>query len=102
MKFLVSWTVRNGGSAAENETSAKRGLELFSKWSPPADVTFHAFVGRLDGNGGFALVEGDNAASLAEASAKFTPYFEFHTYPVADVTEIVGVASEAVAWRESV
>lgn len=102
MKFLVSWTTRSGGSAADNEAAAKRGLELFSKWSPPESVTFHAFVSRLDGNGGFALVEGDDPASLSEAAAKFGPYFEFHSYPVADVTEVVAVANEAVAWRESV
>jgi hypothetical protein len=101
MKFVVSWTARSGGSAAENEAGAKRGLELFSKWSPPSDVTFHALLGRLDGNGGFAIVEGDNPASLSEAAAKFGPFFEFHTYPVADLTDLVEVANEAITWRES-
>lgn len=76
-------------------------MELFAKWTPPADVTFHAFVGRLDANGGFALVEGDDPASLSEAAAKFSPFFEFHSYPVADVTELIGVAAEAVAWRDA-
>jgi hypothetical protein len=100
VKLLVSWTTRSGGG--DNEAAAKRGLELFSKWSPPESVTFHAFVLRLDGNGGFALVEGDDPASLSEAAAKFGPYFEFHAHPVADVNDIVAVVSDAVTWRESV
>jgi Protein of unknown function (DUF3303) len=102
MKFVVSWIPRSGGSAIENEAAAKRNFELFAKWTPPTDVTFHVFVARLDGNGGFAVVEGDNPASLSEAAAKFGPYFEFHSYPVADVTEVVEVGNEAIAWRDSI
>ena len=101
MKFIVTWTPRTGGSAADNEVAAKRGLELLGKWSPPGDVTFHQFVGRLDGNGGFAVTETDNPASLGEAAAKFGPYFEFHTYPVADMGEVATLTGEAVTWRES-
>lgn len=102
MKFVTTWTVRTGGSAADSEAAQKRGLELFSKWSPPGDVTFHEFVGRLDGNGGFAVVETDNAASLGEAAAKFGPFFEFHSYPVVDIAEEAAISGEAVEWRSSI
>jgi hypothetical protein len=62
-----------GGSSKENEESAKRALELFSKWVPPASVTFHQPVGRLDGKGAFAVVETDNPIDILDASAKFNP-----------------------------
>ena len=66
MKFVVTWKVRSGASAADNEAAAARTLEVFGKWSPPSDETFHQFLGRLDGTGGFAVVETDNPDSLAE------------------------------------
>lgn len=81
MKFAVAWKVRHGGSAAENEASAARVLEVFGKWSPPSDETFHQFLGRLDGAGGFAVVETDNPDSLLDAPSKFGPYLEFEIDP---------------------
>ncbi len=32
---------------------------------------FHQFVGKLDGTGGFAVVETDNPMDLADAPSKF-------------------------------
>jgi hypothetical protein len=100
MKFVTTWTARTHGGAAEE--AAKRGLELFGKWSPPEDVTFLQFVTRLDGNGGFAVLETDNPANLGEAAAKFGPYFEFHIYPVLDIAEGAALGSDGVAWRDSI
>ncbi|MFZ1175410.1 MAG: DUF3303 family protein, partial [Mycobacterium sp.] len=62
MKYVVAWTYRLNGSAAENEESLRRGLAVFSKWTQPQGTTYHQFVGRLDGAGGFAVVETDNPA----------------------------------------
>ena len=87
MKFVVTWKVRSGASAADNEAAAARTLEVFGKWSPPSDETFHQFLGRLDGTGGFAVVETDNPDSLAEAPAKFGTYLDFEIIPVNDITE---------------
>lgn len=100
MKFVTTWTARSQGAAAED--TAKRGLELFGKWSPPDDVTFHQLVGRLDGNGGFAVIETDNPSSLGEAASKFGPYFEFHIYPVIDIAEGAALGSDGVDWRASI
>jgi hypothetical protein len=36
-------------------------------------VTFLHFVGRLDGEGAFAVVETDDPADILDASAKFAP-----------------------------
>ena len=100
MKFVVSWKVRSGASSEGNEAAAARVLEIFGKWTPPSDETFHQFLGRLDGQGGFAVVETDNPQSLAEAPAKFGPYLEFDIFPVQDITETMGQLAESVEFRK--
>jgi hypothetical protein len=101
MKFVTSWVSRSGGSGIDNEAAVKRGLELFSRWSPPGGLTFHQFVGRLDGEGGFAVVETDDPEALMDAPAKFAPFFEFTIHPVADIQDVAGAGGEAVTWRAS-
>jgi hypothetical protein len=102
MKFVVSWRVRSGSSAADNEATAARVLEVFGKWTPPSDETFHQFLGRLDGTGGFAVVETDNSDSLAEAPAKFGTYLDFEIIPVNDIAETTRILGEGVEYRASV
>jgi hypothetical protein len=102
MKFVVMWRVRSGGSAADNEASAERVLQVFSKWTPPADETFHQFLGRLDGTGGFSVVETDNSDSLGEAAAKFSPFLDFEIIPVNDIAETTRLLGEGVEFRKSV
>jgi len=102
MKYLVTWTARAGGSAADNEAAVRRSLDVFGKWSPPGDATFHQFLTRLDGAGGCAVVETDNPASVAEGPAKFGPYFEFEVTPVMDIAECVPLLNEAADFRDSI
>ena len=101
-KYVMTWQVRDGGSAADNEASAKRSLAVFSSWTPPADVTFEEFLTRADGQGGFAVVTTDNLASVTAEMAKFAPYNEFTLYPVHEIADGVGLSAEAIAFRESV
>src|ERR1700722_1161356 len=96
MIFLVSWTSRPGASAADNEAAAERVLEVFGKWTAPADQIFHQFLGRLDGRGCFAVVETDNSDSLADAPAKFGPYLDFEITPVNDITSTTRLLGQAV------
>ena len=102
MKYVLSWTNRLGGSSRENEEGAKRALELFAKWQPPAGVTFHQFVGRLDGEGAFAVVETGDPTDILDASAKFAPLKVFNAYPVVDMTEWAQKLQEGVEFRESI
>jgi hypothetical protein len=90
------------GSAAENEASVARLLEVFSKWTPSSDVTIHQFVARIDGEGGFAVAEADDPASAARDFAKFVPYLEYSVYPVLDIAEGAGLLAEGVEWRKSI
>ena len=102
MKYVVSWTPRAGGSAEENEQLVERSLAAFAKWSAPGDATFHQFLTRLDGGGGYAVVESDNPASIAEGPSKFGPFFEFSVVPVVDVTDGVALAQQGIEFRRAV
>src|SRR5919199_277204 len=102
MKYVITWTFRQGGSARENEEAVRRVLQVFSKWTPPSSATIHQFVGRLDGNGGFLVVETDNAADLADGPSKFGPFFDYQIYPVVDIAETARAFQEGADFRESV
>jgi hypothetical protein len=102
MKYVVTWKPRFGGSAAENEASAARALEVYSKWAPDPDVIIHQFVLRADGEGGFAVTESDNPAAGVLGIFKLSPFIEYTIYPVLDAEEAIGLAAEAVEWRKSI
>jgi Protein of unknown function (DUF3303) len=98
MKYVVSWQPR---SNATEEVQA-RGLEVFSKWSPAEGMNFLQFVGRMDGPGGFAVVETDDPRLLARDTAIFSAFFDMTVYPVLDIEESARIGSEAVEFRRSV
>ena len=102
MKYVMAWTSRLGGSGKENEEGVARALELFSKWQPAAGTTFHQFVGRLDAEGGYAVVETDNPTELLDSTAKFAPFNVFEIHPVVDMNDWAQTAQEAVGFRESI
>ncbi len=102
MKYLMTYTFRLNGSAAENERSIKRGLEVFSKWTPPQSATFHQWVSRVDGNGGCAIVETDNVADLLDGVAKFAYINQFELYPVVDIAEAMQALQVGVDFREAI
>jgi hypothetical protein len=102
MKYIVSWTYRFGGSAAENEESVRRGLAVFSKWAPPASATYHQFVGRLDGGGGFAVVETENPADLSDTTSKFGFIAEYQIFPVVDIDQSAHALQQGVDFRSAI
>jgi hypothetical protein len=102
MKYVLTFTARLNGSERENEEAAKRGVELFAKWQQPESSTFHQFLGRVDGMGGFAVIETDDPADLLEGASAFAPLNEFALFPVVDVDQWMAAGQQAVAFRESV
>ena len=81
------------------QASIQRALELYAKWSPPASTTYHQFVGRLDGMGGFAIVESDNPIDLAVDSGKFGFFLDYQLYPVVDIAESMQAIQQGVEFR---
>ncbi|WP_137146293.1 DUF3303 domain-containing protein [Mycolicibacterium sp. CR10] len=102
MKYVMTWTPRLNGSAEENESTTRRGLQLFSKWKQPAGTTFHQFVSRVDGAGGYVVMETDNVADLLDGCGKFLPLNEFQIYPVVDIADWVRAGHEGLEFRESI
>ena len=102
MLFQVNYMTRAGGSAKENEESAKRTLALFSKWSPPAGMEVKSFYARADGRGGTVMVETDDVKTLLDGPAKFGAINEFEIVPVLDITESVPILTDAIVWADSI
>lgn len=98
MKYVVSWEAR----PSITEEDARRSLTVFSKWSPSHPEHFSAFLGRIDRNGGFAVIETDDATEIAKDTAPFAGWFEFHVYPCMDIADSAAIDTEAMAFLESV
>ena len=101
MQYMVSWTERLSGSAADNEATNKRALAVFSKWTPEGQE-FKAFVQRVDNRGGYALIETDDPTQLLRTTLLFAPFLDFDVQPVLDMTEAVGLMNEAAEVLDSI
>jgi hypothetical protein len=99
MKYVVTWMNRDSGNA---EADVKRSLSIFSKWSPSAGSTFHQFVGRVDGEGGFAVVETDDPMDILRDVSLFAPWLKYEVHPVVDIADVARVGAEAIKIRDSV
>jgi hypothetical protein len=92
MKFVIAYTVRSGGSAAENLASAEAAQKLLAGWTPRG--TIREWVQRCDGGGGFAVVEQDNANDLFTDLSVWGPWLEFEAFPVVDLNEGTTAATQ--------
>jgi hypothetical protein len=97
MKYVVSWQSRPNVT----EEVQARSLEVFRKWSPAEGTTYLQFLGRIDGPGGFAVVETDDPALLARDTAIFSTYFDMSVYPVLDVQDAARIGGEALEFIRS-
>ena len=97
MLFHIIWEFTD-----RTEAGQRRGLTLFSKWQPPAEVEFKGFYGFADGNGGVALVEAESAADLARTTAPWTPYLRFTATPILPIDESSAISAAAAQFRDSV
>jgi hypothetical protein len=101
-KYVVSWKLRLNGTAKQNHEDGKKLTDTFAKWQAPGDETFHQFLGRIDGEGGYAVVETDNPASLMDAPSKFGTWLEFEVVPVVDIVDAVAATTVGSDFRESI
>lgn len=97
MKYVIAWETRENASEDQQE----RGLQVLGNWQPDENADFKQFVGRIDGRGGFAIVETDDPALVAKDMAIFGPFFEFSVYPVLDIQETAQLGMEAIQIRKS-
>ena len=90
MKYVVSWMVRPTTTVRDSMDA----LKVFEKWAPDPAVTFHQFVQRCDGRGGYAVVETDNPGALLRDASMFGGWFDFECQPVMDMMEAAPVSTE--------
>lgn len=97
MKYVVAWETRETVS----EELQERGLQVFGSWQPDEKADFQQFLGRVDGRGGFAVVETDDPTTIARDMAIFGPFFKFSVIPVLDIQETAQLGMEAIQFRRS-
>jgi hypothetical protein len=93
--LLATPLERDGGNADASPT----GL---SQVVASGGTTFLQFLGRIDGPGGFAVVETDDPALLAGTTAIFSAFFDMTVYPVLDIEEAARISGEATEFRQTV
>jgi Domain of unknown function (DUF3303) len=100
MKFVLAYTVRDGGSPTENEQAAKRSMQMLGKFEPSMEI--REWVDRVDGEGGFAVFESDDPAAMLKDIAIWAPLLRFELHPVLDVAESTSLQQEAIDFRDAI
>lgn len=96
MQMLVTWKPCAGSTPAQREA----GLEIFSRWQPPAGIEIKAMYARADDGGGFAIVEVDSAETAYAATAPWAgSYNDYDMVPIVDMGTAVELSNAAIAFR---
>ena len=90
MKYVVSWQSRSTETEEVQQVVTHRGHNV------------PTVLGRIDGSGGFAVVETDDPALIARDVAIFSAFFDMNVYPVLDIEEATRIGGAAVEFRQSV
>jgi hypothetical protein len=99
MMFHVRWTRRDSGASDEAD---RQLLAILEKFTPPEGVTIHSWLERIDGTGGFAVLEATDPTALAAGFPIFNPYVAFEVTPVIQHDEGVAALTAAVAFRADI
>ncbi len=81
MKFITTWSVRPG--------ALQQAVDRFlaGEGQPPAGTKLLGRWHKLDGSGGFSLMESDNPAAMYEAAAVWLDVLELHSFAVTEDAE---------------
>ena len=96
MLFLATWRFRT------SEEIQQRSLNYFQSWQPPEGVEFKGFFGYVDGTGGCAIIETNDAAALMRTIAPFSAWMDFETRPLLPIEQSSAISGEALAARAAV
>ena len=98
MKYVVTWENRSNAT----EETAARSLQVFGKWTPQEGSTFKEFLSRIDGRGGFAVVETEDPTLVLRDTALFGAFFDFSVYPVLEIADSTAIEMETVEHLRSI
>lgn len=97
MLFGMVYTLRN-----PTEQTDRRGINLFTNWTPPQGVEFQAHYEFADGSGGMATLQVASAEALYEATAPFRDIVEFKLVPVVEISVAIPLVQKTQAWADSI
>jgi len=100
MKFVLTYTFRDGGSLEEREAAEKRSMQLLAKFQPSVQIS--EWVDRIDAEGGFAVLESDDPVAMTKDIAIWAPLLRFELHPVLDVADATPAQQEAIDFRDSI
>jgi Protein of unknown function (DUF3303) len=98
MKYVITWEA----PANASEDMQARSLQVFGKWSPAEGTNFLQFLDRVDGRGGFAIVETEDPALILRDTAIFGVFLDMNVYPVLDIEEGTRIINEAIEFRRNI
>jgi hypothetical protein len=99
MKFVLTYTTHSGGSEADRHAGAKKAQQLLESWQPSDPGSIQQWVSRVDGNGGFSVIETDSAEDLLKDLATWSTFLDFQVYPVIDIGEATPITQAALDAR---
>jgi hypothetical protein len=102
VKFVLTYTTHDYGSVEDGVEALEAAQKLLSTWSPTPTVTIHQWVSRCDGNGGFSVIETDNAGDMFKDLSTWSPWLDFQVFPVIDISDATPLQQEAVETAKSV
>ena len=101
MKFVLTYTTQKGGSEADRHEAAKKAQQLLATWQPSDPATILQWLSRVDGNGGFSVIETDSAENILKDLATWSSFLDFQVYPVLDIGDATPVTQAAVETRSA-
>ncbi len=81
MKFVFTYTTQQGGSEADRHEAAKKAQQLLATWQPSDTASILQWVSRVDGNGGFSVIETDNAENILKDLSTWSSFLDFQVLP---------------------
>lgn len=96
MKYVLAYKARVSADAEHNLASFRSSQQLLSSWQPHAPEGISEWVQRVDGTGGFVVVQTDDAAALFKDMATWSPWLEFEVIPVIDIGDATARTQEAI------
>jgi len=95
MNYVVTFEYPYKPADDEETAIAFKVFDSFNAKKPDLpQVKIHAYFGRLDGHGGFVVVETDEPPALLRIALMFQPFFEYYIYPVVDIQDFASVSRE--------
>ena len=102
MKYVVEYRVHTAGLTYDQNLANMQALvNAFSKWEPEEGLTFHAFVTKLNGASGYALVETADPSVVMSFVSKFSFWNEIEVIPVVDIGEAIRLGTESRVWARA-